>query len=150
MLGKTNAVVNVSSGSGVDVVQTGSSNIITTLVNTNIRSLKINYTGVSSYSFPKLSGNSDLEWYDTNIKHTSIVILTLTSDVKLNYLVLRQDTVMTCDSTNVFNGVGTQNANPNHIIYIYVPSNLIHDYKTATNWSTLYNNGRVDFLAITE
>ncbi len=40
--------------------------------------------------------------------------------------------------------------NPSANIIVYVPSNLIEDYKAATNWSTLYNNGRVDFLAITE
>lgn len=31
---------------------------------------------------------------------------------------------------------------------VYVPSALISSYKTATNWSTLYNNGTCNFLAI--
>lgn len=31
---------------------------------------------------------------------------------------------------------------------VYVPSALISSYKTATNWSTLYNNGTVNFVAI--
>lgn len=33
-------------------------------------------------------------------------------------------------------------------ITIYVPSNLIESYKVATNWSTLYNNGYIEFQAI--
>ena len=31
---------------------------------------------------------------------------------------------------------------------VYVPSALISSYQTATNWSTLYNNGTVNFVAI--
>lgn len=31
---------------------------------------------------------------------------------------------------------------------VYVPSALISSYKTATNWSTLYNDGTVEFVAI--
>ena len=31
---------------------------------------------------------------------------------------------------------------------VYVPSSLISSYRTATNWSTLYNNGTVNFVAI--
>jgi hypothetical protein len=33
---------------------------------------------------------------------------------------------------------------------IYVPNDLIADYQAATNWSTLYNNGYIDFQAIPE
>lgn len=35
-----------------------------------------------------------------------------------------------------------------HHMTIYVPSNQISNYQTATNWSTLYNNGDVTFVAI--
>ena len=35
-------------------------------------------------------------------------------------------------------------------ITVYVPSNLIEQYKVATNWSTYYTNNRVNFVAITE
>lgn len=31
---------------------------------------------------------------------------------------------------------------------VYVPSDLISSYQTATNWSTLYNDGTVTFVAI--
>ena len=31
---------------------------------------------------------------------------------------------------------------------IYVPSDLIESYKTATNWSTLYARGKVNFVAL--
>ena len=39
-------------------------------------------------------------------------------------------------------------ATASHNITIYVPSNLISSYQTATNWSTLYNNGYITFAAI--
>ncbi len=41
-------------------------------------------------------------------------------------------------------------ASSSHHMTIYVPSDLIESYQTATNWSTLYNNGYIDFQAITE
>ena len=31
---------------------------------------------------------------------------------------------------------------------VYVPEDLISSYQTATNWSTLYNNGTVTFTKI--
>ena len=40
------------------------------------------------------------------------------------------------------------NAMPSQNITVYVPSDLITSYQTATNWSSLYNNGRVTFVAI--
>lgn len=35
-----------------------------------------------------------------------------------------------------------------HNLTVHVPSDLIESYKTATRWSTLYNNGYVTFVAI--
>ena len=71
--------------------------------------------------------------------------------LKLKSLTFKDSSnVVTLSSTNVFNSAGTNNDNPNHIIYIYVPSDLVESYKTASNWSKLYNNGKVDFLPITE
>ncbi len=69
---------------------------------------------------------------------------------KLNSLTFGANQICTLNVNSVFNNAGTQNDNPNHIIYIYVPSDLIESYKIATNWSNLYNDGRVDFLPITE
>ena len=39
-------------------------------------------------------------------------------------------------------------ASSSHHVTIYVPADLISSYQTATNWSTLYNNGYIDFQAI--
>lgn len=33
-------------------------------------------------------------------------------------------------------------------IKVHVPSDLIADYQSATNWSTYYDNGKVDFVAL--
>lgn len=65
----------------------------------------------------------------------------------LSTLVLRKtDSVCSITTTSLNNtpmsgyggGTGT----------VYVPSALISSYQTATNWSTLYNNGTVNFVAI--
>ena len=50
---------------------------------------------------------------------------------------------------NSFVGAGTNNTNPQHVIYVHVPGNLIASYQTATNWAALYNNGAVEFVALT-
>ena len=49
---------------------------------------------------------------------------------------------------NSFVGAGTNNTNPQHVIYVHVPGNLIASYQTATNWMALYNNGTVEFVAL--
>lgn len=41
-------------------------------------------------------------------------------------------------------------ASSSHHVTIYVPSNLITSYQEETNWSTLYNNGYITFMAIEE
>ena len=50
-------------------------------------------------------------------------------------------TVCTLSNVNAFNGI----TGP---VTIHVPSSLISSYQTASNWSTLYNNGVVTFVAI--
>ena len=59
-------------------------------------------------------------------------------------IILGNDTVCTLVNTNALPASSTQN------ITIYVPQELIEDYKIATNWSTLYNNGYITFEAISE
>lgn len=39
-------------------------------------------------------------------------------------------------------------ATSSHHVNIYVPVNLVASYRTATNWSTLYNNGYISILPI--
>lgn len=54
-------------------------------------------------------------------------------------LVLRRTAgVVSAASTGAINGLRT----------VYVPSALISDYQTATNWSTRYSNGYITFNAI--
>lgn len=48
----------------------------------------------------------------------------------------------------LYNTTNSIPASSTQHITIYVPSSLISSYQTATNWSTLYNNGVVDFIAI--
>lgn len=63
----------------------------------------------------------------------------------LEILILRRTGSITpCGNINAFNNVGLQNP-----VKVYCPSALISTYQnTATNWSTLYTNGRVEFLAL--
>ena len=51
--------------------------------------------------------------------------------------------ICTLASTNAFNLITNQ-------VTVYVPSDLIASYQTATNWVTLYNGGygKVNFVAI--
>lgn len=59
----------------------------------------------------------------------------------LEVLILRSDRVITLNNTNDFTNV-TQN------VSVYVPSALVSSYQTATNWSTLFNNGILTFYAL--
>ena len=67
---------------------------------------------------------------------------------KLRTLILRKtDAITTLANVSAFtntpmNGYNSQTGT------VYVPSALISTYQTATNWSTLYNNGTVSFVAI--
>ena len=58
----------------------------------------------------------------------------------LEHLYLPRTSVVSLGST-AFN-------NTTQLITVHVPSTLISAYQTASNWSTLYNNGRVTFVAI--
>lgn len=50
----------------------------------------------------------------------------------LEALILRKTTVCTLVASDVFNGSGIKSG----IGYIYVPSNLVNSYESASNWST--------------
>lgn len=66
---------------------------------------------------------------------------------KLQTLVLRKSSVCTLSNVSAF--LNTPMRGYNSLTgTVYVPSGLISSYKTATNWSTLYNNGTVEFVAI--
>lgn len=56
----------------------------------------------------------------------------------LTALVLRYNTVATLENTNALGQSGIANGTG----YIYVPSDLVDSYKSATNWSTYANQFR--------
>lgn len=62
-------------------------------------------------------------------------------------LILRSDTLVPLNNTSAFTNTGFAGYNSRNG-QIYVPSALIESYKTATNWSTLYNQGHITFLPI--
>ena len=66
---------------------------------------------------------------------------------KLATLILRSGSVVTLNNATAFQNTpmrGYQSQTGT----IYVPSSLISSYQTATNWSTLYNEGYCTFAAI--
>ena len=66
----------------------------------------------------------------------------------LQTLVLRRSDAI-CSLSNVSAFTNTPMNGYNNLTgTVYVPSALISTYQTATNWSTLYNNGTVTFAAI--
>lgn len=66
----------------------------------------------------------------------------------LQTLVLRK-TASVCTLANVSAFLNTPMRGYNSLTgTVYVPQALIESYKTATNWSTLYNDGTVTFAAI--
>lgn len=67
---------------------------------------------------------------------------------KLQTLVLRKSASV-CTLANVSAFTNTPMSGYNGLTgTVYVPSALISSYQTATNWSTLYNDGTVTFAAI--
>lgn len=64
----------------------------------------------------------------------------------LKTIILRNKTVTELYGVSVFSG--TPYASGGTGGKIYVPSNLIEEYKSATNWSALYGYGTVEFVAL--
>lgn len=58
----------------------------------------------------------------------------------LEVLILRKTSMVAVRSTEF--------ANATNKIDVYVPSNLVSTYQSGTNWSTLYANDKVQFLAL--
>lgn len=80
-------------------------------------------------------------------KTTGIAANAFANCYKLQTLVLRKPTV--CTLANVSALLNTPMRGYNSLTgTVYVPNDLIGSYQTATNWSTLYNNGTVTFVAI--
>lgn len=63
-----------------------------------------------------------------------------TNCTNLEVLILRKTSMAAVRSTEF--------ANTTNKIDVYVPSNLVSTYQSGTNWSTLYANDKVQFLAL--
>lgn len=64
----------------------------------------------------------------------------------LTTIIFRNNSVATLGNVNVFTGTPFEAGGSGGIIY--VPSAQINSYQTASNWSTLYNQGSCTFKAI--
>lgn len=96
-------------------------------------------TGLKRIEAPNLTsiGNdafsycSALEYADCGTI-TSIGSWVFTSCSMLKALILRRNSVVNLTTTNAFSGSAIANGTG----FIYVPDNLVEQYKTAANWST--------------
>ena len=164
MLGKTNAVVNVAGdiiyglearceytmteindvdGRITEVVD-GAFSVWNAWVDTKRKVLKTIYlpnaTTIGQEAFKRNQGLTTV----TLLKCTTIKTDAFQVCTNLTTITLGASSVCSIASTT------TIPATSSHHITIYVPSNLISSYQNATNWSSLYNNGYIDFQAITE
>lgn len=89
--------------------------------------------------------NTQLEWVDLPAV-TTLNDQSLSGCGSLTAVILRAESVVTMKYLSVFSGtpfaVGGTGGN------VYVPSALIESYRTATNWSALYEAGTCNFVAI--
>lgn len=89
----------------------------------NVKINGVTYSDVPSVEIPLAAGGGNAEFFDTSDA-------TLDSGGK-----------MLSGNTAYADGVKYTGT-------VYVPSALISSYQTASNWSTLYNNGTLTFAAI--
>ena len=112
------------------------------------------FPNVSASSFPQVFGSTTaanacqlLEFADIGSSQ-SIAANAFANCYALETLVLRRSDAI-CSLSNVSAFTNTPMSGYNSKTgTVYVPSALISTYQTATNWSTLYNNGTVTFSAI--
>ena len=106
-------------------------------------------TGTISYVFGSTTAANAcqlLEFCDIG-KTAGIGASAFANCYALETLVLRKTaSVCTLSATSAFTNTPLGSGGTGGTVY--VPSALISSYKTATNWSTLYNAGTVDFVAI--
>ena len=113
-------------------------------------------TALETALFPKLTtvagtglfnGCTSLEYVDFGEANT-IGANVFNNCRKLATLVLRKTgTITTLGNVSAFGNTPMRGYNSLNGT-IYVPSALIETYKTATNWSTIFNEGHVTFSAI--
>lgn len=89
--------------------------------------------------------NSNLEYVDLG-KPDQLYNQAFYNDSKLDLIILRKSTVVSCANSNIVQG--TPFANGGAGGEIYVPSALINSYKAASNWSVINGYGTVTWKAI--
>lgn len=156
---------NISFPEGTNINDTGFQNC-TSLVNVNIpKAARIgsnSFNGCTSLEVIYLPGATyvcDKTFYGcTNLKAVKLGSTGVGGNrgitgqygfqncANLDTIVLYNSTVYTLGNVNNF--TGTPFASGGTGGTVYVPSALIESYKTATNWSTLYNAGSLTFAAI--
>ena len=97
---------------------------------------------VYSYAFSKCENLTECIFDSA----TEILNYAFETCKKLSKLVLKNDSVVSLKYENAFSG--TPFASNGTGGTVYVPEALIESYKTASNWSTLYNAGTCNFVAI--
>jgi hypothetical protein len=103
-------------------------------------------TNLSDVQIPLLSHIPIFAFYSCNaltkldLFSTTYIDGLALANTGLNTLILRTNIVVTLGAANAFSGTT--------FITVYVPEALIESYQTATNWATLYAEGRCNFVAI--
>lgn len=121
-------VLNIQTGGG--------SSDLDKLIDGSITSVTSDVANIRQYAFRGCSNLQEVVLTNSNfgtISNSSF------GGTALTKLYIYSTTVATLANTAAFTGI---------LFTVYVPSNLISSYQTATNWSTLYNNGRITFVAI--
>jgi hypothetical protein len=114
--------------------------LITKVVALDLAYVNNSYQGdISPYAFNNQTGLQSIEVdYCRRFDSRCFSNCTGLQDI----IIRRTDNVVILYNVNCFENV----TGP---VTIHVPSSLISSYQTASNWSTLYNNGVVTFVALT-
>ena len=96
------------------------------------------YSGVGQLILPSIetfnsyvSRNSRISIVDIGLNFNNFTSYSFSNSYSLCHLIIRSTTMINLNSTNVFNNTPISQG----IGWIYVPSNLVDTYKSATNWS---------------
>jgi hypothetical protein len=105
---------------------------------TSVSSYSFNHAGIGKLVLPSLSSTTGNTFCGCRLSTidllnpSSIATNTFNSSYSLCHLILRKSSVCTLSSTSAF----TNTAIANGIGWIYVPTDLVDEYKAASNWST--------------
>lgn len=106
------------------------------------------WVGTSGNSgYEMFQDNRILESVDLGVNSARIYQYMFRNCNKLGILVIRSASVCPLNNADAFDNTPMKGYN-SQTATIYVPSNLIESYKTASNWSTIYGLGFVTFSAI--